>query len=194
MTSEPKTEAMKRINKKIALPSPSLQNFLKNVVSDDNEYLIFLENIQGSLTRHGIELADDISEKLLLDFRFAVDRAREAIKNDKPRLKFEDIFKIPLVKIDAGRLHVNNVAAVVDTSMDVYYSENKTEENRGRSTGFDPKTESVTRRETESWHTTKFSGTSIFKNNYRRERFDRSPLLSADIMRQIIEAVNIGRK
>jgi hypothetical protein len=65
--------------KKISLPSPIFQAFLKDILFNDAAYLAFLENPAGALNAHGLEFAPDVSEKLLIDFRSAVDRARKAV-------------------------------------------------------------------------------------------------------------------
>ncbi|MBM3162386.1 MAG: hypothetical protein FJZ79_03490 [Chlorobi bacterium] len=179
-----------RINASIGLPSPTLQTFLKNIIFDDEAYLVFLENPKGAMSRHGLEIAGDVTGEMVVAFRFTIERIRNAVRKSRKKLHFEDIFRLPLLEIDAGRIRIREVAVAAAASTDIYYSDTKSESNRGRSTEFDPKTEAVANSKTESWSTTKFSGSSIFPDNIR-ERFDRTPLLSADTLKKVIDSVAI---
>ncbi|MEN6360648.1 MAG: hypothetical protein ABFD59_11440 [Smithella sp.] len=185
-----KKQAAGRISKKIELPSPTLQAYLKKIIFDDEEYLIFLEDIQGSLNKNGMQLDPKVTANLMVDFRLAVGRAREALTKKGSKLKFENVFGIPVVEIANGKIKIKQRSIGADTTVDVYYSETKSEENRGRSTQFDPKVEALTRRETESYHTTKFDGSSIFPGD-REQLFQRTPLLSVDVLKQIV--VNVKK-
>jgi hypothetical protein len=192
MATNPRTT--KRITKKISIPSPTLQTFLKDLLFNDEAYLTFLENVQGSLSSHGLEFAPDVSEKLLIDFRFAVDRARRAVKKSGEKLRFEDVFKLPIIAIDEGNLQLKPGTIRAAKRVDVYYSDADSESNRGTHTHFSPDTESQTRSSTDHWSTTKWDSTSIFKNDYRKERFSRCPLLSAETMKQLTKAIDVSAK
>lgn len=185
-----KKQAAERISKKIELPSPTLQAYLKKIIFDDEEYLIFLEDIQGSLNKNGMQLDPKVTANLMVDFRLAVGRAREALTKKGSKLKFENVFGIPVVEIANGKIKIKQRSIGADTTVDVYFSEAKSEENRGRSTQFDPKVEALTRRETESYHTTKFDGSSIFPGD-REQLFQRTPLLSVDVLKHIV--VNVKK-
>jgi len=176
---------LQRISASIGLPSPSLQAFLKKIIFDNEAYLVFLENTKGSMNSHGIGFADDVTEKQIIDFHFTIDRIRNAVLNSDKKLQFEDIFRVPVLHIEGGQM-----VATAPTATNVYYSETRTEENRGTSTEFDPKTQAVSSKSTETQHTTKFNGTSIFNHNIR-ERFERTPLISAEVLMQLVKAVSI---
>lgn len=180
----------KRITRKVALPSPMLQKFLKDIITNDDAYLAFLEDTPGALRGHGLELAEDVPPKLVSDFRFAVDRARDHIKQSAGKLRFEDVFQIPVVIFENGRIHVKPVRSVgTDTSVDVYYSEKSSSENRGSSTNF---SDGMTpTKSTDRWSTKNFGGTSIFEGDPWEERFDRAPLISAELVTQVIKAIKV---
>lgn len=195
-----------RISSSIGMPSPSFQAFLKKIVFDDEAYLVFLENPKGSMASNGIGFAEDVSENMIIEFRFMIDRIRHSLQTSGKKLRFEEIFRLPILKIDGERIKITSATVspavrqniqtemyteiAVETAANIYYSETRTEENRGRSTGFDPRTEAVSNKSTESWSSKKFDGSSIFNRNIR-ERFERTPLISADALKQVIDAVAI---
>jgi hypothetical protein len=193
MSTNPET--INRITKKISLPSPTVQTFLKNILFNDETYLAFLENPQGSLISHGIELAPDVSKKLFEDFNSVIARAREGVKSSGVKLHFEDVFRLPVIEIDAGRVHIKQrtVGAVADAAVDVYYSTPESSDNRGSKTEFS-KADAVPTSRSDSQHTKDFSSTSIFKHDFRQERFDRCPLLSAETLKQLTKAIVISEK
>jgi hypothetical protein len=184
MATNPKTT--KRITQKISLPSPTLQTFLKDLLFNDEAYLTFLENVQGSLSTHGIEFAPDVSEDLLNDFSFAVDRARRAVKKGEGKLRFEDVFKLPIITIVEGNVQLKPGGKVYSSTQD-------SSSNRGVETHFSPDTASQTSQETNRQNNVNFSSTSIFKQEYRKERFTRSPLLAADTVKQLIKAIAVSK-
>lgn len=195
---------VKRITKKVSLPSPTLQKFLKEIISNDDAYLSFLEDTPAALRSHGLELSADVPAHLLSDFRFAVDRARSHIKESKDKLRFEDVFRIPVVGLGKGGLELEPYTARelsqeqsrdyartqnVSFAGQIYYSEQSSSENRGSSTNF---SDGMTpTKSTDRWSTKNFGGTSIFEGDPWEERFDRAPLISAEVVTQIINSIRI---
>lgn len=180
-----------RIAKKITLPSPTFQKFLKELMFNEETYLAFLENPAGSFQAHGIGLGTDVSEKMIVDFRYALDHARETLAKSKGKLQFEDVFKIPLVSFKDGRLQLKQRNVAAGTSVDVYYSEKTSSENRGSVTDFSAGMTPT--KSTDHWSTKNFGGTSIFEQVSQIERFDRCPLLSAETIREVTKAISVNK-
>lgn len=166
--------SQRRISLKISLPSAALQNFLRQVISDDAVYERFLEDTAGVLIAHGIELQGTVAPKILMDFRFAVDRARRAVREGGKH--FEDVFG-PVVPKPVG----------VDAAVDVYYSETTSSENRGTTTDFS--SGMTPTKSTDRWSTKDFGGTSIFRHEFRKQRFQRVPMLSSEVLQSISKMV-----
>jgi hypothetical protein len=176
-----------RINEKIKPISPTFQVFIKDLLFNDDAYLIFLQNLKASLAAHGIDISPDLTQQALIDFRFALENARIKLNSDK-KLRFEDIFRLTVVTIDEARLKFKPKTVGIDTSVEVYYSEKSSESNRGSNTDFGG-SGTVSDKGTDHYSTTKFETTSIFKDDIVRERFFRAPMLSNDMIVQLTKAI-----
>ncbi len=190
-----RTDKPLRIREKIKPISPTIQVFIKDLLFNDDAYLVFLQNLKSSLSAHGIDPSPDLTQQALIDFRFALENARIKLNSDK-KLRFEDIFRLPFVTIDEARLKfkpstygtATRVEASFSTSVEVYYSEKSSESNRGSNTDWGG-SGTVSEKGTDHYSTTKFETTSIFKDDIVRERFFRAPMLSNDMIVQLTKAI-----
>ena len=114
-----RTDKPLRINEKIKPISPTIQVFIKDLLFNDDAYLVFLQNLKASLTAHGIDPSPDISPQALIDFRFALENARIKLNSDK-KLRFEDIFRLPVLTIDDSHLNFKPKSVGIDTSVEKY--------------------------------------------------------------------------
>ena len=90
----------------------------------------------------------------------------------------------------AGGLQLKQRNVAVGTSVDVYYSEKTSSENRGSVTDFSAGMTPT--KSTDHWSTKNFGGTSIFEQVSHTERFDRCPLLSAETIREVTKAISVN--
>jgi hypothetical protein len=183
-----RTDKPLRINKNIKPISPTFQVFVKDLLFNDDAYMVFLQNLNASLAAHGIDLSPDLTQQALIDFRFALENARVKINSDK-KLRFEDIFRLTVFTIDDARLKFKPKTVGIETSVEVYYSEKSSESNRGSNTDFGG-SGTVSDKGTDHYSTTKFETTSIFKDDIVRERFFRAPMLSNELVVQLTKAID----
>ena len=177
-----------RINEKIKPISPTFQVFIKDLLFNDDAYLVFLQNLKASLSAHGIDPSPDLTQQALIDFRFVLENARIKLNSDK-KLRFEDIFRLPVLTIDDAHLKFKAKTVGVATSVEVYYSEKSSESNRGSNTDWGG-SGTVSEKGTDHYSTTKFETSSIFKDDIVRERFFRAPMLSNDMIVQLTKAID----
>lgn len=166
-----------RITHRIVLPSYALSNFLKKAVFDEETFALFMENSMAALKNSGIELEPGVSEEALMRLRFLVVRAHDFARKGKiDSARFEELFGLVVVnpKLKDVSLKVG-VTAKSDASVDVYYSEQQSESNRGAKTEFKNQ-DALTDSHTDHWSTTKWDGKGIARPE---DRFTHVPLLDA---------------
>lgn len=176
-----------RITHKIAVPSHALSQFLRKVVFDEDTFCRFMENSAGTLRTCGVELDSSVSEEALTRLRFLVVRAHDYVVKEKiDSARFEQIFGIAAVNPRLQDIKLKAAAMVkADATVDVYYSEQQSESNRGASTEWKNQ-DAISESRSDHWSTTKFDGRELLRPE---DRFIRVPLLDAFTLGTIVAKV-----
>jgi hypothetical protein len=177
-----------RITHKIVLPTYALSQFLRKAVFEEETFALFMENSARALKNSGIELDPGVSDDALMRLRFLVVRAHDFVVKEKINsAKFEELFGISVVNARLQDIKLKSgIMVKADAVVDVYYSEQKSEQNRGASTEF-KNMDAVNDTRSDHWSTTKFDGKGILRPE---DRFIRVPLLDALTLGTVIAKVD----
>lgn len=179
-----------RINHSIVLPSVALSQFLRKVVFDEDAFALFMENSEGALKSCGIELDQCVSEDALMRLRFLVMRTRDFVASKKiEKARFEELFGISVAHHKFRDLKLK-AQIQADAAVDVYYSEQSTERNRGANTEFNQR-QSVSDTRSDHYSTTKFDGKELTRPE---DRFVAVPLVSTLVIGMVIAKLEVQLK